>query len=295
LNRRALYLLVAGALGAALLLGVTGCDLNTGGNTGTMRILLADLPATEVAEVHLRINAIEGMQAGRDPVTMLQGADLPVDIDVAALARRALLLGAPRVPAGNYSQLRLILSTTRGANWVRLTNGTTADLIPPANGYALARMATGALSITGGQTSTVLIDFNAAASIQRVGGNWELRPLVYASASDDPNPVLSGVQGSVLDARGRPLAPPANTQLGAFLMGPLGTVAVGEVSRRDGSFLIPCVLPGTYTVRLYNATLDWTPVGDPLVYSLNGAKAAPAGRINILPGRTATVNATVSY
>jgi hypothetical protein len=69
--------------------------------------------------------------------------------------------------------------------------------------------------------------------------------------------------------------------------------AVGEVSPRDGAFAIPAALAGPYTLRVYYADLDWTPVGKPLRISVNGGEPNVGARVNLAEGRTLSAEITV--
>jgi len=291
MSRTRFAVLVLGVGLLAALPWLSGCD-GLGDNDGRIRLLLTDAPAPEIAEVHVRITEVAAQAAGGQSVVLARGAGIPVDINLPALARRPLVLGQPKVPPGNYNAIRVTLSTVRGANWIRLAGGGTADLTL-VNEVADARLATGAISVSRGKTTTVLLDFNGEASVHRIGGTWTLRPVVYASATEDPDPVPGSVVGRVRDSRGRPITPPANTILGVFLTGPLGPAAVGQVSSRDGAFAIPAALAGPYTLRVYYADLDWTPVGRPLRISVNGGEPNVGARVNLAEGRTFNAEITV--
>ena len=284
-----LGVLTAAALSLPLL---TGCDLG-GGNNTRLRLMLTDTPAPDVAEVHVRLDSVEVLDDAGRSVALIEAADLPVDIDLPRLARNPLLLGEPTVPVGNYSTIRLTLSNYRGENWIRMVDGARHDLTLPRGTAVTARLANGAVVIEEGKTTTVLLDFMAEASIRQSGGTWAMRPVVFAAVAESLNPLPGSLSGRVLGRSGRPVTPPANTTLDVFLLGPLGPVALGEVSTRDGAFAIPSVLAGNHTLRLYYADQDSNPVGDPLEFSLNGSDYRNAASVTIARGSTQRVDLQV--
>ena len=283
------------ALIALLLPVLSGCDLpgGGGGNATRLRLMLTDVPAPDVAEVHVRITSVEVLDNAGRSVALIRGADLPVDIDLPRLARRPLLLGEPEVPVGNYSTIRLTLSTLRGDNWIRLNSGARHDLTLPRGPTVTARLANGAITAEEGETTTVLLDFMAEASIRQASGAWAMRPVVFAAIAESQNPLPGSLSGRVLNRNGRPVDPPGNTVLDVFLLGALGPVALGEVSTRDGAFSIPSVLAGTHTLRLYFVDPDSNPVGDPLEFSVDGGTFRTSATVNITRGSTRHVDLEV--
>lgn len=290
-RRPILVLLGLAALVFSLAL-LGGCKLG-GGSETRIRLMLTDTPAPDVAEVHVRIDSVEVLDDAGRAVVLIEGAALPVDIDVPRLARNPLLLGEPKIPAGTYNTIRLTLSNYRGDTWVRLVNGARHDLTLPRGPTVTARLANGAVVVEEGKTTTVLLDFMAEASIRQSGGTWSMRPVVFAAVAESRNPLPGSLSGWVLDRRGRPIAPPTGRVLGVFLLGPLGPVALGEVSSRDGAFAIPSVLAGNHTLRLYYADQDWTPVGAPLTFSLEGSPYADSARVSIPRGGNVRVDLSV--
>ncbi len=289
MTRNLLLALALLALMALLLPVLSGCDFG-GGNETRLRLMLTDIPAPDIAEVHVRLDSVEVFNDSGRSVALVRGADLPVDIDLPALARRPLLLGELKVPVGNYNTIRLTLSNYRGDNWIRMVGGAQHNLTLPRGPTVTARLAHGAVVVEQGQTTTVLLDFMAAASIRRSGGTWAMRPVIFAAVSPSRNPVPGSLSGRVLNRRGRPVIPPEDTVLGVFLLGPLGPLALGEVSTYDGAFAIPSVLAGNHALRLYYADQDWNPVGDSLQFSLNGSNYANLARVSIARGRTLRVD-----
>lgn len=248
---------------------LTGCGGGDGDDAGTMRVMLTDLPASDVTEVHVHIVRIEVVGAG-GPVVLLNDADIPDDIELTALAANPILLGQPLVPAGTFTQVRLIVSGADGENWVRTSDGERHDVRIPSGPQTGTKLVTGRFAVGAGEVVTLLLDFNAAASVHEASnsGQWIMRPTVAASVVPVGQLNFGSIEGTVLDDEGLPLAVPENQVLGVFIETPFGAIALAEVDPEDGSFEIPALLAGGYELKIMYADLDWTPIGAPLSFYL---------------------------
>lgn len=298
---RLMYVLAAALVSAGLFLLLTGCggggDGGGGGNgSGTMQVVLTDAPPTAgITEVHVHITKVEAVRSGGGVVTLLNDASIPDDIELVALAHNPLLLGQPLIPAGNYTQIRLILSTVAGQNFIVMTGGARHDLTIPGGSQTGAKIITGNLTVPRGGVVTVLLDFNAQASVHEAGrsGKWMMRPTIFASVVSSTNPDLGAVQGTVLDHAGDPLVPPSGEIVGVFIQTVFGPIFVAEVSNVDGSYAIPSLVAGNYTLQLDFATVNGVPVGTPLNIQLNGGATASNAVITVTAGATLTANLVV--
>ncbi|MGI5817760.1 MAG: DUF4382 domain-containing protein [Armatimonadota bacterium] len=260
----------------ALTLVMVGCggsgDDNASG-MGTARVVLTDAPLSDVQEVHVHITRVEVVSSGGGVRTLLTDSEIPDDIELIALAANPLLLGQPLIPAGQYTQVRLILNPAPGANYIIDGDGVRHDLTVPSGSQTGAKLVTGAFTIREGEIVTILLDFHAAASVHRAGqsGMWIMRPTIFATVVDGVQLDFGVVRGTVLDGAGAPLAVPPGQVLGVFIETPFGPIGVGEVDPEDGGFEIPAILAGEYDLRVRYADPDgWEPVGDPLDLIVNG-------------------------
>jgi len=253
------------AIGAIILAGCGGGD----DGDARMRVMLADLPMSDVSEVHVHIVRIEVVGDG-GPIVLLDDAHIPDDIELTALAANPILLGQPVIPAGTFTQVRLIVSSAQGANWVRTTDGERHDLFIPSGAQTGTKLVTGQFTLDPGEVATLLLDFNAAASVHQAGasGLWIMRPTVAASVVPVGELAFGSIAGTVLDDEGQPLAVAEGEVLGVFIETPFGAIALAEVAPEDGSFEIPALLAGAYDLRIRYADLDWNPIGDPLSFCL---------------------------
>lgn len=282
--------IVAGGLGA--LLGGCGGD-GSAGQTGTLQLLLTDAPAADIAEVHVHIVSVQVVGGGAGVVEVIGDGDIPDDIELVSLAQDAYLLGAGIIPAGEYQQMRLILSQVPGENWLRTATDEVHELTVPSGGQTGIKLVTGPFTVAPDLPTILLLDFDAAASVHRAGasGNWIMRPVIHASVVADVEPLLGSLVGTVTDNDGNPLVAAEGELVGVFLLDDEGeVVAVVEVSPDDGTFEIPSILAGDYTLRVFYASIEWDPIGDALLVGVDGGAASDSFALSIGGGQTLSLN-----
>ena len=274
LRRPVVGVLIGLLVGFALV--VAGCgssDPANGDGMGTARVLLTDAPLSDVQAVHVHITEIQAVSSGHGVVTLVTGGEIPDDIELIALASNPMLLGEPLIPAGDYTQIRLILSNAPGANYIIDADGVRHDLTLPSGAQTGAKLVTGPFTLEEGGFVTILLDFHAAASVHQAGasGMWIMRPTIFAQVLPDVELEFASISGTLLDDEGLPLPVGPNQVLGVFIETPFGPVSVGEVDPTDGTYEIPSILVETYQARVAYADPDgWEPVGDPLDLVVNG-------------------------
>jgi len=258
------------AAAAAAVMVMSGCG-GSGGD-GSVRVMLTDLPMSEVSEVYVHIVRIEMVTQSAGVQTLLTDGQMPDEIELTALAANPLLLGQPLVPPGTYTQVRLIVSEVEGENWIVTEDEERHDLKIPSGPQTGTKLVTGQFEIAAGQVVTLLLDFNAAASVHEAGtgGQWIMRPTVAASVVPQAQLDFGTIEGTVLDDQGEPLAVPEGQVLGVFIETPFGPIALAEVIADDGSFAIPALIVGDYELRVMFADTDWSPIGDPLSFQIDG-------------------------
>jgi hypothetical protein len=280
-------IVVTAGLGA-LLGGCGGGD--SAGETGTLQLLLTDAPAAEIAEVHVRIVSLQVVSEDNGPVEVLGDADIDDDIELIALAQDTYDLGGVIIAAGQYNQIRMIVSQVPGDNWLRTTAGETHDLTVPSGGQTGIKLVTGPVAVVADQPTILLLDFDAAASVHQAGasGQWIMRPVIRASQLASVTPALGSVIGAVLDGDGNPLGA-AEVVVVVLLNGEGEIVAVEQVSADDGSFEIPSVLVGDYTLQVFYADVDLQPTGDALSISVDGGAAGTSYAVSVADGQTVSL------
>ena len=238
----------AGALAMTALLAACGGGGDGGGasGTGTLRMALTDAPAcgydhvwVTVDRVRVHTSATAGDSDGGWQEIVLQPQRR---VDLLALTNGALEeLGQTPLPAGAYSQVRLVLAANSGAqpqaNAVQPTGGSVVALDTPSaqqSGLKLqARFDVGA-----GQLADLVLDFDACRSVVPRGnsGRYNLKPVMSVFPR-----LVAGIEGYVA---------PALAAAGATVSAQQAGIPVRS-TRADpltGRFALPYLPTGSYTV-----------------------------------------------
>jgi len=184
----------AGLAAATLLLascgggGSTGDGGGIGGTGGTMRISMTDAPACGYDEVNVTVERIRVHQSS----TAVDGDSGWHDIVVSPARRIDLLtltngvleeLGETALPAGRYTQMRLVLadngSTSPPPNSVVPTGGAEVALTTPSGQQSGLKLNT-AIDVPEGKVADVVLDFDACKSVVKRGnsGQYNLKPVI---------------------------------------------------------------------------------------------------------------------
>ncbi|UFS71664.1 DUF4382 domain-containing protein [Geomonas sp. RF6] len=176
---------------------VPGCggggDGGGGGSatTGTLQVSITDAPPTApvFASVHLTVDKVVVVPVGREGAPD-NDASLPViatfpsgvGVDILNLHFLPQLLGSATIPAGSYSQVRLILAAnppTALTNYVTFANAPSqrVALTTPSAQQSGVKII-GNFTVTAGVLNTILLDFNPTTAIVVAGnsGNVNLKP-----------------------------------------------------------------------------------------------------------------------
>lgn len=177
---------LAPSLMAAALLAACGGSNNSG--TGTLRLSLTDAPAcgydnvwvtVERVRVHQSSTAGDG-DGGWSEVALAT----PARVDLLTLTNGTLLpLGETPLPAGRYTQMRLVLAPNTPsdplANSIAPTGGTETALTTPSGQQSGLKMNVN-IDVAADQIADFAIDFNACKSFVRAGnsGRYLLKPVL---------------------------------------------------------------------------------------------------------------------
>lgn len=242
------------ALAGLLLAACSGGGGGGGGQTaqpqGTLRVALTDAPACGFTQVNVTVNRVRVHQsssanpdeAGWTDIALSPG---PRKIDLLSLNNGVLLtLGQAPLPAGRYSQLRLLLvpNTTANplANSVIPEGGVETPLTTPSgveSGIKLVHQ----FDVAAGQQVDLVLDFDACKSVvTRGNGAFNLKPVITVVPTR-----LSGIVGFV---------DPAISASKPFVTAQLNGVVVDSTvpDATTGEFrllpLLPSSSAGLYTV-----------------------------------------------
>lgn len=178
------------AVSAATLL-LAACGGGGGGNasTGTLRLAVTDAPACGYDHVYVTIDSVKVHQSAsageNDPgwyTIALPG--MPKRIDLLDL-RNGLLeeLGQTALPAGRYTQMRLLLSPNSAslpyANAVTPTGSALTALTTPSAQQSGLKLNVN-IDIEAGKLADFVLDFDACKSVVTAGssGKYNLKPVI---------------------------------------------------------------------------------------------------------------------
>lgn len=287
-----------GASAAALLIGLTGCGGGGDGGisgTGVMRLSLTDAPACGYDEVNITVEKVrvhqstdaEDGDSGWSEVVL----DQPLRVDLLTLTNGVLAeLGQTSLPAGRYTQMRLVLARNGGAtplaNSVVPTGGSETPLTTPSAQQSGLKLNVN-MEVQPGKVADFVIDFDACKSVVRRGnsGQYNLKPVVSVI------PLLSDAGQRVVGYVDPAIALSSTTV--SVQQGGVPVRATAPLS--GGRFELYPVPAGNYDLVIsaagrVTAVMTSVPVGTTSVTNLNTAGFAflPA------PSTSTTVTGTVT-
>ncbi|SNB46298.1 DUF4382 domain-containing protein [Geobacter sp. DSM 9736] len=178
-----------------LALGLAACGGGGGGSStaqsGTLKVGITDKQSDDFAQVVIAIREIRVVPAGRenapdnDPgLPVLARFSSPRVIDVMQLQFVQQALGEIILPAGTYSQIRLILEPNPNgqgqppANYLTLKTDPAARIpLKTPSGQQSGLKVLGPVEVRPGAISAVLIDFDPnTAIVPRGNGDYNLKP-----------------------------------------------------------------------------------------------------------------------
>jgi hypothetical protein len=236
----------APVLAAAALVACGGGGVGGGsGGTGIMRVSLTDAPACGYDNVFVTVEKVrvnqnssaEDNEGGWSEIVL----PTPKRVDLLTLTNGVLEeLGTTSLPAGNYTQLRLVLAENTAANplanAVKPTGGAQTALDTPSAQQSGLKLKTN-LAVAEGQTADVVLDFDACKSVVKAGnsGKYNLKPVISAFLRVD-----TGIEGFVASNLAN-----GSTTVSAQQNGAAVRATVPDAS---GKFSITLLPAGTYTV-----------------------------------------------
>lgn len=269
--------------------GGGGGGVDAGAGNGTLRLALTDAPACGYDAVFITVQKIRVHQSASASDNDANWSEIVLNparrIDLLSLTNGVLFeLGQTPLPAGTYTQLRMVLADNGGAtplaNAVKPTGGSESALKTPS-GQTSGVKANINITISPNQLADFVLDFDACKSVVSAGnsGQYLLKPVVRVVPR-----FISGVSGTVEAS----LA--ANASL-SLQQG--GVVVAGAVADATGRFLLQPVAPGSYTLVLTapgRTTLVVTQV--PVVADTVTAVGSAAAPLASPASATATVSGT---
>lgn len=181
-----------GASAAALLIGLAGCGGGDGGisgtGVGTMRLSITDAPACGYDQVNITIEKVRVHQSSDAADGEGGWSEVVLNparrVDLLTLTNGVLEeLGETSLPAGRYTQMRLVLAANGGAtplvNSVVPTGGAETALTTPSGQQSGLKLKVN-MEVAADKLADFAIDFDACKSIVKRGnsGQFNLKPVV---------------------------------------------------------------------------------------------------------------------
>lgn len=281
------------AIGAAVIAGLAACGgggSDSASGSGTLRLALTDAPSCGYDAVNVTVAKVRVHQSSSASDTDAGWSEIVLNparrVDLLSLTNGVLMeLGQIPLPAGKYTQMRLVLAENSTglplANSVMPTGGGEVALKTPSGQQSGVKTNIN-IDIAGNKMADFVLDFDACKSVVRAGGSGQylLKPVVTVIPR-----YVSGVQGYVDPALGAG-ATRVSLQLN-------GTIIKATVPDSTGKFLLQPVAPGNYTLVM--AAPDRTSAvvtGVPVVAETVTPVASAASPIALAPSASASVAGT---
>ena len=241
---------------AGLALTIAGCG---GGNDnegmGTLKVGITDQAVQGVESVVLAISEVRVVQAGNESGQTAGLARIVTFsparvVDVMDLQFEQQLLGEAVVPAGDYSQVRLVLapnvSGEEPVNYVTYADAPTQRVaLRTPSGQESGLKVVGRFDVQAGEINTIVLDFDPSRAIVEAGPNLNLKPTgIRIMQLADVLSTFGALTGMVS---------PAGSRSTAFVsiipQGQTQPIAKGTVNPETGEFR--ALLPqGNYYARI---------------------------------------------
>src|SRR5512147_1484630 len=238
---------IAGLVMALLLVVMYGCSSNSSTNeqTGTLSVSLPDAAAGGFDAVNVTVSKVRVHQSssanenddGWSEITLSPARK----INLLNLTNGVLEdLGQTSLPAGHYTQLRLVLSANTGtlANSVVLSGTTATAEIPLVTPSAVQSgiKLINEFDVAAGQRVDLVLDFDALKSVVlRGNGTYALKPVIRVVPT-----VLTGIEGFVATSL---------TGSNVLVSAVSGTVTHSTVpNAQTGEFFLAHLEAGSYDV-----------------------------------------------
>jgi Domain of unknown function (DUF4382) len=241
-------LILSFALGAMLVF--SSCSKNqksTGSNnTGRLQIGLTDSPDPSVKEVWVDVEQIEIIMGDSSKPIILNGSHPGVYNLLALTNGKDTLLADATIPAGNISQIRLILGEN---NFVVTGTGYKIPLKTPSAQQSGLKVQIHQ-EVAGGILYRLTLDFDVARSVVFAGNSGQvlLKPVLRIISFV---PSGGNIEGVVV---------PDSVSTYVFAMQGTDTIASTSTDVTNGNFLIKDIPAGNYIVSIVPSDTTYKPV-----------------------------------
>lgn len=208
------------------------------GGTGQLKLYMTDAPAAynSVNIQVTRVEAHQGSDTGSTAGSWLVIKDSTQNIDLIQL-RNGLtaLLGNTPLPAGQYSQIRLIIGS---GSYVTDQSGVKHNLTVPGGSNTGVKL-NHPFTIQDGITYELTLDFDASKSVVVTGNNnYKLKPVIRIAA----NALTGSISGQVL---------PPEARVSVYTIS--GSDTITTYPNDLGNYKLIAMPENTYTIHIGNS------------------------------------------
>jgi hypothetical protein len=241
------YLALASSLSAAVLLSACGGGggSSTAAGQGTLSASLTDAPACGFDQVNVTVSKLRAHQSSSANENDDGWSDITlnpaVKVNLLDLSNGVLkALGQTSLPAGHYTQLRLVLSSNGGAtplaNSVVPSGGAETALVTPSAIQSGIKLVND-FDIAANSKTDLVLDFDACKSIvTRGNGSYGLKPVIKVTPWASSGGIVGEVNTALVASK-----PVVTAQVN-------GIVVKSTVPDSAGIFNLSPLTAGTYTV-----------------------------------------------
>jgi len=294
-----------------------------GGGTGTLSLSLTDASTSEYWAVYITIDAVQvhlgGNESSPNHWQTVEMYDSPLTVNLLELVNGVREeLGIADLPAGRYTQMRLIIGETPDDPNLPYANFVVDKSNPPVtyelkvpSGFQTGEKIIGGFEINPNQTTELILDIDACRSIVKAAGNndkWLLKPTIKVAYPDDYGIITGTITDSNTDALEGVMLSAQSFDIGASTdEKDWVNVKAATITDANGNYKL-FVAPDTYYLVAYKdgyvvGLMTGVEVEPGAVYSGLDAKsfqlvAATMGTISgkiTLPGATAEQFTTLSF
>lgn len=286
------HLCLSSAVGVAALLAACG---GGGGDTpqGTLQVSMTDAPACGFKEVNVTVTKVrvhQASDAGESASGWKEIVLAPAKkINLLDLTNGRLEpLGDVTLPAGRYTQMRLVLAQNNSAaptaNSVMLDNGTTEIALDTPSGVQSGIKLIRPFDVAADATVGLVLDFDACRSIVTKGnGGYALKPVIQiidaASSGGITGYVPTGLTNAIVSAQqdGVVVKSTVPDATGKFNLSPLPPNATG--------YVVVVAADGSTTAAI---------TGVPVTTGIVTQVSSDTARINVPTSSVRTISGTVT-
>lgn len=223
---------------------ITGCDLGSGGGSGTLTVEMTDAPIDSTDAVNVFIERVEVNRQG-DPEGWTILSEPQQSYDLLELTNGATtVIGSTELEPGLYPQIRLILSQDGHSVEVE---GNIYDMFVPSGAQTGVKLDINA-EIEEDIEYVLLLDFDASRSVVEAGANEQnpyiLKPVIKAKEKA----ITGNIEGTVDPSAAEPVV---------YAIANSDTLASAVASTETGYFKLIGLEEGTYEVSIDSRNTDY--------------------------------------